>query len=323
MLTAQQSGVTARFQAVSVVNDQVVWVSGTHGTWARTEDGGSHWQAAIVPGADSLEFRDVQGVDARTAYLMSSGTGSVSRIYKTTDGGGTWTLQYTTPEPKGFFDCLAFWDATHGVVVSDAVDGRLPIYRTDDGQHWAPVPPGNIPAALPNEGGFAASGTCVVSQGASEGWFGTGAGERARVLHTADRGLTWTAVETPMIQGSGTKGITSVAFRDARHGMIVGGDVNDATLRSDNVAASADGGRTWTLAGRPHVAGALFGVVYVPGLNGVAVAVGPGGADYSLDEGKSWMTLDTLSYWSAGFAGVEAGWLVGPEGRIVKVRFKP
>ncbi|MEP6574441.1 MAG: oxidoreductase, partial [Gemmatimonadota bacterium] len=319
VLTAQQSGVTVRFQAISVINEHVVWVSGTHGTWALTEDGGAHWRSAMVPGADSLEFRDVQGVDARSAYLMSSGTGSVSRIYKTTDGGANWALQFTTPEPKGFFDCLAFWDATHGVVVSDAVDGRLPIYRTTDGVQWTPVPTAGVPAALPNEGGFAASGTCVIARGATEGWFGTGAGERARILHTTDRGLTWSVSESPMVQGAATKGITSIAFQDALHGMIVGGDVNDAKLHSDNVAVTADGGKNWTLAGRPRMAGALFGAVYVPGLRGVAVAVGPAGADFTQDDGKSWQSLDTLSYWSAGFASANAGWLVGPGGRIVKV----
>src|SRR5262249_55012229 len=56
---AQQSGTDALLIAVSAVDDRVVWASGQGGTWLRTLDGGAHWQSGRVPGADSLQFRDV------------------------------------------------------------------------------------------------------------------------------------------------------------------------------------------------------------------------------------------------------------------------
>ena len=108
-----------------------------------------------------------------------SARASKSRIYKTNDGGATWTLQYTNRDPKGFLDALAFWDAEHGLALGDPVDGRFAILTTDDGgKSWEPIPPEGMPPALPGEGAFAASGTCLVVQGEGHAWFGTGGAKR-------------------------------------------------------------------------------------------------------------------------------------------------
>src|SRR5687767_4242647 len=113
--TEQTSGTTALLIAVSPVNDSVVWVSGAQGTYVRTTNGGATWQAGRVPGADSLQFRDVHAVDANTAYLLSIGNGNQSRIYKTTDAGANWKLQFTNPDSAGFYDCMDFWDPKRGL----------------------------------------------------------------------------------------------------------------------------------------------------------------------------------------------------------------
>lgn len=314
--TAQASGVTVRLQAVSAVDDQVVWVSGLNGTFARTMDGGRTWMANTVPGADSLQFRDVYAVDAHTAYLMSAGPGDQSRIYKTEDGGASWTLQYTNSEASGFFDCMDFWDATTGVAFSDAVAGEFPIIRTEDGMHWERLPPDRIPQALPGEGGFAASGTCLVTMGDSLGWIGTGAADTARVLRTTDRGGTWTAHRTPLPAGQ-SAGITAVAFRDGRHGVVAGGAIDRADEWMDNIAVTEDGGVTWRLAAHPTFPGAVYGAAYaMDRQEAILIAVGPRGASFSADDGMSWSSLDTLSYWGIDFPGIERGWIAGPDGRI-------
>ena len=106
-------------QAVSVVDENIVWVSGHRATYARTVDGGTTWEAGVVPGPDSLQFRDVHAVDAKTAYLLSAGPGDMSRIYKTTDAGQNWTLQFSNTNPRAFFDCMDFWDAESGMAFSD------------------------------------------------------------------------------------------------------------------------------------------------------------------------------------------------------------
>ena len=319
-LTAQVSGTTQLLQAVSAVSESVVWVSGHGGTYARTTDGGETWQAAMVPDADTLQFRDVHAVDEHTAYLLGAGPGDMSRIYHTTDAGATWVLQWVNPDPDGFYDCLDFWDADRGAAYGDEVDGHLSIVTTaDGGATWTPVPEDRLPPAQEGEGGFAASGLCLITGPDGLGWIATGAADTARVLMTEDYGHTWTAAPTP-IAGGTAAGLTAVSFRDSRHGIIVGGNIGDPEGRTDNVALTADGGRTWTLAGRPTIAGAFYGGLYVPGVDAPwVVGVGPAGADYSVDNGLTWMSLDTLSYWAVGFATPTAGWLVGPGGRITKV----
>ncbi len=320
-LEPQVSGTTSLLQAVSVVDENVVWVSGHRATYTRTVDGGATWQAGVVPGPDTLQFRDVHAVDANTAYLLSAGPADMSRIYKTVDAGQNWTLQFTSDVEEAFYDCMDFWDSDTGVAFSDAVGGRLIIIRTTDGgATWRPVPSDAIPAARGSEGGFAASGTCLVVHGKSTASIGTGAGDTARVITTTDLGNTWSAVETPVVSGTGSSGILSLVFRDDQHGVALGGDISDTASYTQNIASTADGGVTWMVGGRMAFSGAVYGAAYVPDTDRTLVAVGPQGAAYSIDDGSSWSSLDTLNYWAVGFAGPTAGWAVGPDGRIMKIR---
>src|SRR5262245_38331279 len=162
LLTPLTTGITARLRGVSAVNDRVIWASGATGTIIRSSDGGATWTILRVPGSEKFDFRDIDAVDEKTAYALSIGAGELSRIYKTTDAGATWTEQFVNRDPKAFFDAMAFWDEKRGIAVSDSVDGQFVIVMTrDGGKTWTQVPPTQLPAALPNEGFFAASGTNV------------------------------------------------------------------------------------------------------------------------------------------------------------------
>jgi len=309
--TPQPSGGTASLRGVSAVSDSIAWASGSGSTVLRTIDGGKTWQPQTVT-SDRLDFRDVDAIDARTAYLLSIGNGPASRIYKTTDAGATWRLQYTNQDPKGFLDAMAFWDAAHGVAVGDSVNGAFSILLTaDGGKTWTPAPAGGLPPALANEGAFAGSGTNVTVHGANEAWFATGAAAKSRVLHTSDRGRTWTVADTPLGAGPST-GAFSVAFRDAMHGVVVGGDYQKEADATDNLAVTSDGGRTWTLVKERKLSGFRSLVSYVPGTKMSLVAVGPQGSDWSDDDGRSWTPIEgpgfhTLSLSKSGRVGFGAG----------------
>lgn len=313
--TEQRSGTTAMLIAVSAVNENVVWASGARGTYVRTTDGGTTWTAGTVAGAERLGFRDVHAVDANTAYLLSIGNGGDSRIYKTTDAGKNWSLQFTNPDTAAFYDCFDFWDANRGIAVSDAVNGEtVMISTTDGGAHWNRIPAASLPAALPKEGSFASSGTCVIARAGGHVWIST---TKARVLHSADFGHTWNVGIAP-ISTSDTTGIASIGFRDAKNGMAFGGF--GARPTDSLIATTADGGATWTLGTRPPMKGGMWAGVYVPGTRSpTVVAVGVTGSAYSRDNGKTWTTIDSLSYWGLGFASKNAGWAVGPAGRITRL----
>ena len=319
----QHSGVEVLLQAVSPVDERVVWVCGHGGTWLRTLDGGSSWAGGVVPDADTLQFRDVHALSADVAWLLAAGPADMSRIYRTEDGGRNWHLQWMNEEPNGFYDCLSFFDDRRGLAYGDAVNGELRILRTTDGgDHWSLVSGERLPAAQEGEGGFAASGTCLAVGAQNVAWIGTGNSDPARVLRSNDRGWTWVASETPVIAGEAA-GITSIAFRDERFGLAVGGDLTRPEERTANVAMSADGGVTWTAGGTLRMAGAAYGGAWVPGTGPpVAVAVGPGGADWTSDGGVTWSGFDDRSWWGLAFASPDAGWIVGPEGGIGRVSFR-
>jgi photosystem II stability/assembly factor-like uncharacterized protein len=314
---AQASGTQVRLRGVSAVSREVAWASGDRGTYARTTDGGRTWRAGVVPGAEELDFRDVDAFDAETAYLLAIGPGEKSRIYKTTDGGRTWVMQFQNKRPAAFFDSMAFWDRDRGIAVSDPVGGRFLIVKTTDGgRTWTESPPEGMPPALEGEGAFAASGTCIAVWGKAHAWFGTGGPKGARVFRTRDGGRTWEAAATPLVSGTAA-GVFSVAFTDARRGVIVGGDYTKEQEAGANVAVTHDGGKTWALSAGRRPNGYRSCVVVVRrGKAAALVAVGPNGSDYSLDGGRSWVAHGAEGFHSASFFNASAGWAVGEGGRI-------
>ena len=319
MLTRQSSGTDALLQAVSPVNDDVVWVSGHQATYARTSDGGDTWTPSVMPDAEGLQFRDVAAFNERTAYLMSAGSGELSRIYRTDDGGRNWTLQYIADHPEAFLDCIDFWDVNRGLAYGDAMDGVPFLLMTmDGGATWERVPPERLPLAQEGEGGFAASGTCLVADGEGRAWVAMGNAERARVLRTEDYGQSWSVSDVPVVAGAGS-GLTTVRVMSDGTGLALGGQIGQDSVRTDNVAITADGGLTWTTGGALAMEGPAYGSALLDG--GAAVAVGPGGLDWSADGGRTWQSSVTLTYWAVAFSSSGSGWAVGPGGRITKLGF--
>lgn len=325
--TSQTSGTTAELRGLSVVDRRVAWVSGTQGRFARTTDGGATWRVDSIAGASSLDLRAIHALDARVAWAMSAGEAEKgqARIYKTSDGGATWALQWSTERRGVFLDAIAFWDARHGIAMSDPVDGRFFLLTTSDGgATWTQVPPERLPPALPGEAAFAASGSCLTVQGGRNVWIGTGGGATARVFRSVDRGEHWTVAATPVQAGSASSGIFSVAFRDAKHGVAVGGDYQKPRERTSNVALTRDGGRTWTLARGPLPTGYMSAVSWVPGApTPTLVAVGLAGTALSEDGGQSWRMVDSTAYNSVRFVGRRDGAAAGPGGRVARWSGRP
>ncbi|HEX6314202.1 MAG TPA: hypothetical protein VFZ73_05055 [Gemmatimonadaceae bacterium] len=309
----QDSGVLARLRGVSAASTEVVWASGTEGTVIRTDDRGATWRRSVVPDAGTLDFRDIDAIDERTAFVLSIGNGDASRIYKTSDAGATWTLQFKNDDPKAFFDAMAFRDASRGFAFSDSVDGAFVILRTDDGgTRWTRIPAASLPPALAGEGAYAASGSNIAVRG-DRVWIGTTA---SRVLRSGDGGRTWEVSQTPLATGP-SAGIFSVAFSDDSSGVVVGGDYKKETEAADSAAVTADGGRTWTLVS--GLSGFRSAVAHVPGSARTFIAVGPSGSDLSTDGGRTWNALPGPGFHAISFApGSPIGWAVGERGSIAR-----
>ncbi len=311
------SGSTAEFRGICAVSANIAWASGREGTYVRTIDGGKTWTKGAVPGAEALDFRDIHAVDKNTAYVVSAG--APAKIYKTTDGGGTWIEQYRNENPAVFFNSMDFWDADNGIAVSDPVNGKFFLIITSDGgKTWEEIQSKNLPPAKEGEAGFAASGTCLIVEGGNSVHFVTG-GSAARVFSSNNRGKSWSVMETNMLSGISSTGIFSIYFDGPNNGIIVGGDYTKPAGREGNCAITHDGGIIWSLLDdNTRPSGFRSCVKNVPGTDGeVYLAVGTSGTDLSLDGGLTWAKVDTTGYHTMSFdkkSGI--GWAAGAGGRI-------
>ena len=309
----QESGTTASLRGVSAVSATVAWASGSNGTFLRTTDGGAHWRVGKIPGASDLDFRGVQAIDENTAYLLSIGAGEKSRVYKTVDAGGRWSLMYTNPDPKGFFDALALWDADHGILLGDPVNGRFVVMTTSDGGGtWKRQ---KTPSALSGEGAFAASNTCLLARGTREAWFGTGG---ARVFHTTDAGRNVVRRENADSKRFAERGnlFAGVLEQTSRHRSRR--RLQPAPRNRPRISRSR---RMEAKPGRPRPAvRRAFDrqSQYSPEMK-EWIATGTSGSDISSTAETSWKHFDTGNYNAISFAS-GAGWAVGPKGAIAKWR---
>jgi TonB family protein len=310
----QKSNTQENLRGVSAVSPSIVWASGTHGTYLRTTDGGTTWQVGDVQGAEALDFRDVEAFSGDDAYLLAAGPGEQSRIYKTKNAGKDWTLQFTNKDPRGFFDCMAFWDRDHGIAVGDPVDGKFQLIKTDDGgKKWKAIPPEKLPPAREGEGAFAASGTCIAVQGKRDVWFATG-GKVARVFRSHDAGKSWEVAETPIVSGEPSAGIFSIAFRSESEGWIAGGDYKKPDAGGANLAFTSDGGATWKAAPLTGRNSFYFSAVASTS-DGSIVLVGTAGILKS-QRGRALWESDRSSGFNAVAVNKQSTFAVGAGGQI-------
>lgn len=307
---------TASFRGLSVVNEKVVWASGTGGTVIRTIDGGKAWDVISVPGAEKLDFRDIEAFDANTAYILSIGNGADSRIYKTIDGGKTWKEQFRNAHEKAFYDAIDCWTAKHCIAMSDPVDGHYVLIDTTDGETWKPIVSNSLPAAKDGEAAFAASGTCLYINPANGDVFLVTGGTDARVFKSTDRGRSWTGSATPIVKGTPGSGIFSITFRNELHGTIVGGNYEKPVEGTNAVAFSRDGGKTWYEG--EGLSGYRSGATYID--DRTIIAVGTNGTDISSDRGGTWKKIGDENLNAVAAKGRNAVWAVGPKGMVVKLK---
>lgn len=309
------SGTKTSIRGLSVVDDQTVWVSGSSGTVARSTDGGKTWKWMTVPGYEKRDFRDIEAFDARTAVII--GIAEPAVILKTTDGGDHWTLVYENKTTGMFLDAMDFWDATHGIVVGDPINGRFFMARTSDGgTSWQEIPAGQCPTAASGEACFAASGTNIRLSSPTDFYLVSG-GMRSQLFHNQ------TALPLPLVQGTETTGAYSIAIRETKRKketpylMVVGGNYTADSVATRTCFFSADGGTSWTA---PAVwpRGFRSCVEFLTPTR--LLTCGTSGVDLSTDSGKTWTFLvpDSFHVCRKAKKGTTV-FLAGGNGRIARL----
>lgn len=305
----QPSGSDALFRAVSAVDGNVCWVSGSKSAVVRTVDGGKTWQKRGVPGETDQELRSIVAFDADHAVVLAIGEGEKSRVYRTDDGGQHWNETYRSRDSRVFLDAMAFADREHGYAFGDPVDGKFTFLSTaDGGRTWTSLPG---PEAKQGEAAFAASGQCLSVRG-QKVWIATG-GNATRVLRSSDGGKTWNAAETGIPIGNESAGLFGVQFWSDRDGLVVGGDYQ-FDERWGYAATTRDGGSTWNFL-RPPL-GLREAVVSV---GKRILMIGPAGTDYSDDRGKSWHFFGNPGRFHTAATAGRVVWAAGENGLIARL----
>jgi hypothetical protein len=303
------SGTKTSMRGLSAVNDKVVWVSGSNGTVGRSTDGGETWKWIIVKGYEKIDFRDIEAFDEKTAVIM--GIDAPAYILKTTDGGENWKLVYNNTTKGMFLDAMEFWNEQSGIAIGDPIGGRFFIARTfDGGNTWRSLPDNNLPIADSGEACFASSGTNIRKLTKAEAIFITG----GLTSHVFMRDIK---IQVPLIQGKESTGANSIAVKNKKTFMIVGGDFNTKDSSTKNCVLTTDAGVTWKI---PEIAphGYRSCVEYLGKSNWITC--GLNGVDYSINDGKtfSWISKDGYHVVRKAKKG-KAVFFAGGGGRIGKL----
>jgi photosystem II stability/assembly factor-like uncharacterized protein len=280
------TALTGTLRGLHAVDKKVIWISGTKGEYALTTDGGKTWITRTVPGAESLDFRDVQGFSATEALLMSIGPGKSSKIYQTSDGGLNWTVTYENQDSLAFFDGMDFFDRNHGLLISDPVDTKPYLLETlDGGLTWKRLMPREVPDLNKGEYAFAASGTSLDAIPGGECFLATG-GAAARVFRSGDYGTTWRAALLPIVQVDPASGAFSVAKGPGKLVAVCGGHYQRIKGKGANIALSNDGGKTWKVPEGSKEVPFMECIHWIGKKN--LVACGPAGVWISTNGGNDW-----------------------------------
>lgn len=313
-----KTGTNASLRAISVVDESVVWASGTRGTFLLTTDGEKTWKCDTIPGEKRNDFRSIHAWDRNKAIVF--GIGSPAKAFMTTDGGRTWKKIYENSDKGIFFDSMKFSDKNNGLAVSDPIDDRsFLIKTTDGGVTWNRL--NNIPPLNKGEGNFAASNTCIEYKTSGKAWIITGVGS-ARVFYSVNNGEEWKVTETQIVHDTQASGIFSVGFLDDKTGVIVGGTYDKMDLNKNIAAFSGDGGVTWSLSETMPAAFRSCAVWLKDKKQNIVFAVGPTGSDYSVDNGRNWVYSGEKGYHTMmAVKGKSIGFAAGSGGRIARFTF--
>jgi len=300
-------------------NDSIIWASGTYSTVLKSTNAGADWQVFTYPEIDSLQFRDVHPISDKEAIVLSAGEGELSKIFYFHEASG-WKKVFQMENEQGFIDAVQFWGNGQGLVYGDAIDSLAYILKTSDfGRSWMRIP--TAPLAKEGEGGFASSGSNILTAAGGKAWIATGANGSARVLYTEDYGRSWEAKSTPMMTGE-FAGLTAIKKSDDKL-WITGGDLAIMDKQMENVYYSEDEAESWKSLLQHQTPGSFYGMAVTNFLDQEFVLLcGPKGAEIWLGDQQKWQILSQEDIWTATFMDARTAIMAGRNGKMFKVELE-
>ena len=327
----QNSSTNADLRAVHATSPEVAWASGSNGTVLHTSNGGSSWASCTVPtGAEHADLIGIQAVSETTAIVMTSGKGTQSRLFRTSDSCQTWKLVFTNPDPDSLFVSLRRATSKQLYLLGTPAAGKFSMFLSQDaGATWFIADDPGLDAAA-GDTAVTASNSSLAAVGAFL-YFGTGGG--ATTPHafftypkcenpaTPDAcSIVWGTSDIPAPAGSF---VTSLA---ARSSASMSGKISLtllASLGAPNqpdaglLATSADGGHRWEMVSK-SIPGYGSALVY-DGLHAIWIAVGSAGTVVSHDGGTTWNPAPAPVGPAQPWTSLSLPFAVGPHGSIGKL----
>ncbi len=278
------AGTKTSLRGLSVVSDKTVWVSGSSGTVGLSVDGGTTWKWMVIQGYEKRDFRDIEAFNDSTAIIMA--VDEPSYILKTSNAGKSWKVVYTNTDKGMFLDAMDF-NGKNGVVIGDPIRGKFFVARTNDaGETWQDVPFANRPIADSGEACFASSGTNVRILKNDKSIFISGGTASHLFLQNKKMLL-------PIIQGKESTGANSVAYKNRKMFIIVGGNFNLKDIKDKNCFITYDAGKTWKAPVTPPL-GYRSCIEFVK--QKTWITCGLNGIDISRNDGKEFTSISTEGF---------------------------
>lgn len=311
------SGTDTDLRGLSVVNNNVLWVSGSKGMVGRSTTGGKTWKWMTVKGFEKTEFRDIEAFDANTAVIMA--IAEPAYILRTSDGGDSWKVVYENRTKGMFLDAMDFSSPGDGIVIGDPINGKPFIATTNDGGNsWAEMD--TRVTVDSGEAFFAASGSNI-RLFANKKYFMVSGGIKSRLIQNSS------ISNLPIVQGKETTGANAIDIFDngypdkpGNHMIVVGGDFAADTLKKGICFYTTNGGKSWH---EPKVPphGYRSCVEYLSKKD--VMAVGLNGVDYSSDGGRTWRLVSKEGFHVCKIARIgNSIYLAGSKGRIARLEWE-
>jgi subtilisin family serine protease len=226
------------FSSLDALNYTTIWATAnltnqSQDLGIRSVDAGATWANVSGSGFPSGKgVYCVNGISSTAALVGTGPTGGAAEIYRTANGGQSWS-GVSVSAITGFVDCIHMFDDQNGIFIGDPKSGIWGLGKTTNGgAAWTAITP-----TVPGPGTEAGWNNAADFVG-DFGWFGT---NNSKIYKTTDRGATWKSYATPSIHS------VDMSFRDENVGMarFAQETVNGASTGTNALALTTDGGVTW------------------------------------------------------------------------------
>lgn len=256
----------------------------------KSIDGGLTWKFSGLRDVGQISTIRVHPTNPDILWVAALGNPFVDNpergIYKSTDGGKSWKLvlhisdsagaadlELQPGSPNVLFACMWHGQRKPWTIISGAREGGM--YKsTDGGDHWAKLA-GGLPSEL-----FGRANVAISAASPNRIYALIEAKPGSGLYRSEDAGATWA-----LINGSGNL-ITRPFYYDTL--AVDPNDSNIVYVGNEGWFRSIDGGKTFRPAQAPH--GDHHDLWINPKNSQYMIQSNDGGANVSLDGGRSWST---------------------------------